>query len=79
MVLYTPIPLEEVLAEKEFTQKKPMEGDLLQISYERGIIELQMTSAITAKVVRLHTYVLEDYLHPSFQPGVEIKLKWERR
>jgi hypothetical protein len=68
--------LEEVLAEKEFAQKKPKEGDLIQIPYERGIIELQMTSALTAKIVRLHTYVLDDYLHPSFQPGMEIKLKY---
>ena len=79
MVLYTPIPLEEVLEEKEFAQKIIKEGDLLHIPYERGIIELQMTSALTAKIVRLHTHVIEDYLHPAFQPGIELKLKWERR
>jgi len=40
MVLYTPIPLEEVLEEKGVAQKKIKEGERLHISYERGIIEL---------------------------------------
>ncbi|MEW5921072.1 MAG: YlzJ-like family protein [Bacillota bacterium] len=74
MVLYTPIPLEDVLEEREART-----GDLLQVPYERGIIEVQMTSALTARIVRLRTYAINDYLHPCLQPGMEIQLKWHRQ
>ena len=71
MILYTPIPLEEVWAEKESGP-----GNLWEIPYERGVIEVQMTSASTAKIIRLRTHTLNDFLHPSLQPGKEIRLKW---
>ena len=73
MVLYTPVPLEEVLADKV-----EQSGDLLSVPYHGGIIEVEMTSAVTAKIVRLHSNTVNDYLQPHLQPGKEIKLKWEK-
>ncbi len=75
MVLYTPIPLEDVLAEND---DHPV-GDILKIPYNGGIIEVEMTSAVTAKVIRLHSHSINDYLQPQFMPGSEIKLKWEHK
>jgi hypothetical protein len=75
LILYTPIPLEDVLAEKE----EHNYGNILQIPYNGGIIEVEMTSAVTAKIIRLHSHSINDYLQPHFQPGSEIKLKWEHR
>ncbi len=75
MVLYTPIPLEEVLAENNGQQA----GDTLHIPYKGGTIEVEIISAATAKIVRLHSNSLNDYLQPHLQPGAEIKLKWEHR
>ncbi len=72
MVLYTPIPLEDVLADRE-----EQKGGILKIPYKGGIIEVEMTSAVTAKIIRLHSSAINDYLQPHFQPGSEIKLKWE--
>lgn len=74
MVLYTPIPLDEVLSESEAKS-----GTLLQLPYERGTIEVQLITALTAKIVRLHTNTLDDYLEPGLQPGMEIQLKWDRK
>lgn len=73
MVLYTPIPLEEIFQEKGEDQKKHN----LQIPFAGGTIEIEPTSASTAKIVRLFSSNINDYLHPGLQPGVEIKLKWE--
>lgn len=73
MVLYTPVPLEEIL--KNPAEKK--QGDYLQIPFARGTIEVELTSPSTAKIVRLLSSDINDYLHPALQPGVEIKLKWE--
>lgn len=72
MVLYTPIPLEDVFAKKE-----EQSGGILKIPYQSGIIEVEMTSAVTAKIIRLHSSAINDYLQPHLQPGAEIKLKWE--
>lgn len=72
MVLYTPIPLEEVLRDGKEVQK----ADYIQIPFSRGIIEVQLISASTAKVVRLLSNDVNDYLHPKLQPGTEIQLKW---
>ncbi len=75
MVLYTPIPLEHILAENDAQQA----GDILKIPYNGGIIEVEMTSAVTAKIIRLYSHSINDYLQPHLQPGSEIKLKWEHR
>ena len=75
MVLYTPIPLEEVLAENNEQQA----GNTLRIPYKSGTIEVEITSAATAKIVRLHSNSINDYLQPHLQPGSEIELKWEHR
>jgi hypothetical protein len=71
VILYTTIPLEEIFKEDE---KK---AEYIQIPYSRGIIEVELISASTAKIVRLISRDLNDYLQPQFQPGTEIKLKWE--
>ena len=71
MILYTTIPLEEIFKEKE---KKE---EYIQIPYGRGIIEVELISASRAKIVRLISHDLNDYLQPQLQPGTEIKLKWE--
>ena len=73
MVLYTTMPLEEVLRAPETDIKK---GGYLQIPYSKGYIEVMLTSASTAKIVRLLSNELDDYLHPKLQPGTEIQLKW---
>ncbi len=73
MVLYTPIPLEEIFQEQD-GDKKP---NYVQIPFSRGTIEVEPTSASTAKIIRLISSDVADYLHPGLQPGVEIKLKWE--
>ena len=73
MVLYTPVPLEEIL--RDPTEKK--QACYMQIPFVRGTIEVELTSASTAKIVRLLSSDVNDYLHPALQPGVEIKLKWE--
>lgn len=74
MVLYTPVPLEDVLEDREAEK-----AILLQVPYERGMIEVQMTSALTGKILRLHTSKIDDYLNPNLQPGMEIQLKWDRK
>lgn len=71
MILYTMIPLEEIFKEDD----KIVE--CLQIPYSKGIIEVELISASKAKIVRLISRDLNDYLQPQFQPGTEIKLKWE--
>ncbi|NLJ55647.1 MAG: hypothetical protein GX334_01210 [Firmicutes bacterium] len=71
MIIYTTIPLEEIFKESE--DKK----DYFQIPYSKGIIEVELISASKAKIVRLISHDLNDYLQPHFQPGTEIKLKWE--
>lgn len=72
MVLYTTMPMEEVFNERKSEQKK----DYMQIPFSRGIIEVQLTSASTAKVVRLLSNDVNDYLHPKLQPGTEIRMQW---
>lgn len=74
MVLYTTMPLEEVLKGSEAEIKK---GEYLQLPFSRGIIEVQLISASTAKIVRLLSNDPSDYLHPGFQPGTELQLKWD--
>ena len=73
MVLYTPLPLEEIFNNP--SEKK--QAGYMQIPFARGTIEVELTSASTAKIVRLLSSDINDYLHPALQPGVEIKLKWE--
>lgn len=74
MVLYTPFPLEEVLK----NGKEEQEAPYLQIPFSRGVIEVKLTSASTAEVVRLLSNDVNDYLHPKFQPGREIQLTWRQ-
>lgn len=71
MIIYTTVPLEEIF--KESTDK----AEYLQIPYSKGIIEVELISASKAKIVRLISRDLNDYLQPRFQPGTEIELKWE--
>ncbi|MGI6328684.1 MAG: YlzJ-like family protein [Dethiobacteria bacterium] len=48
-----------------------------QIPFNRGFIEVEITSNNSAKIVRLNSSDLNDYLHPALQPGKEIRLKWD--
>jgi hypothetical protein len=48
----------------------------LQIPFSRGFIEVELLSPTTARIVRLMSHDAEDYLHPTLQPGKEIRLKW---
>jgi hypothetical protein len=72
MVLYTPIPLEEIFQEQIEEKKK----SLIQLPFARGTIEIELTSESTGKIVRLNSSDINDYLHPDLQPGKEIQLKW---
>ena len=71
MILYTTMPLEEVLDETEENR-----GEYLEIPYNNGIIEIELTSASTAKVARLRSSNINDYLDPRLQPGAEIRIQW---
>lgn len=71
MILYTPMLLEEVLKETEENR-----GEYLEIPYNNGIIEIELTSASTAKVARLRSSNINDYLDPRLQPGAEIRIQW---
>lgn len=72
MVLYTPISLEEVLKENE---KK---GEYIQIPFNNGIIEVELTSGSTAKIARIRSNNLNDYLDPKLQPGAELQLYYSK-
>lgn len=72
MILYTPLPPEIVMKGSE--EHKPA---YFQIPYSRGFIEVEIISPDRAKIVRLNSRDLNDYLHPDLQPGTEIKLKWD--
>jgi hypothetical protein len=72
MILYTPIPPEIVMKGSE--EHKPV---YFQVPFSRGFIEVEITSNNSAKIVRLNSRDLNDYLHPDFQPGKEIRLKWD--
>jgi len=72
MIIYTPLPLEIVM--KEVETYKP---HYLQIPFKGGFIEVELTSPTTARIVRLNSINLSDYLHPALQPGKEIKLRWD--
>ncbi|NLC11312.1 MAG: hypothetical protein GX767_03540 [Firmicutes bacterium] len=74
MVLYTPIPLEEIFYDSSEEKKT---AAYIQLPYSRGTIEVELLSVSTAKIVRLISSDLSDYLHPQLQPGNTIKLKWE--
>lgn len=71
MILYTLLPLEKVLEGAEKHQPS-----YLQIPFSRGFLEVELISSSTAKIVRLISHNLDDYLKPCFQPGKEIRLKW---
>jgi len=71
VILYTPLPPEIVMKGAE--EHKP---SYLQIPFSRGFIEVELISPTTARIVRLMSHDLEDYLLPNFQPGKEIRLKW---
>lgn len=71
MILYTAMPLEEIFKESD---KKV---EYVQIPFSRGIIEVEIISASRAKIVRLISRDLNDYLQPQLQPGNEIRLKWD--
>lgn len=73
MVLYTTIPLQEIFREQTEEKKKSS----VQLPFARGTIEVEFTSASTAKIVRLISSDINDYLHPALQPGKEIKLTWD--
>jgi hypothetical protein len=73
LILYTPLPPELVL-ENTGEKHKP---SYLQIPFSRGFMEVELTSPTTARIVRLISCDLNDYLQPHFQPGREIRLKWE--
>ncbi|NLX91257.1 MAG: hypothetical protein GXZ07_06655 [Firmicutes bacterium] len=73
MVLYTPIPLQEIFQEQSEEKKKSN----VQLPFARGTIEVELTSDSTAKIVRLVSSDINDYLHPELQPGKEIKLTWD--
>ncbi len=73
MVLYTPLPLEIILKGSE--EKK---GHYLQIPYQGGTLEVELISASRARIVRLYSNNINDYLHPGLQPGTEIQLQWRR-
>lgn len=72
MVLYTTVPLEVIFQD----QAKEEEKNLLQLPFARGTIEVELVSKTRGKIVRLHSFNINDYLHPDLQPGKEIKLKW---
>ena len=71
MILYTPLPLEIVMKGSE--EYRP---SYLQIPFSRGYIEVELISPVSAKIIRLLSNNLNDYLHPHFQPGKQIRLKW---
>jgi hypothetical protein len=71
MILYTTVPLEEVFKEGD------NKAEYIQIPFSRGVIEVELISASRAKIVRLYSSDLDDYLQPKLQPGTEIELKWE--
>ena len=71
MILYTPLPPEIVMKGAE--EHKP---SYLQIPFSRGFIEIELITPTSAKIVRLLSSDLNDYLHPHLQPGNEIKLRW---
>jgi len=70
LILYTPLPLEIVMKDADY---KP---SYLQIPFSRGFIEVELISPVSAKVVRILSNDLNDYLQPHLQPGSEIKLRW---
>ncbi|MGI5876554.1 MAG: YlzJ-like family protein [Dethiobacteria bacterium] len=72
MILYTTMPLEEILRDSQ----EEKAANYLQIPFSGGLIEVQLSSALTAKVVRLLSNNIYDYLNPKLQPGAEIQLKW---
>jgi hypothetical protein len=72
MILYTAMPLEEVLKDTQGEEA----ANYLQIPFSGGFIEVQLSSALTAKVVRLQSNNIYDYLNPRLQPGAKIQLKW---
>lgn len=72
MISHNPLPAEVIM--KDVEEYKP---SYFQIPYSRGFIEVEFSSPTTAKIVRLMSYDLNDYLRPGFQPGDEIKLRWE--
>ncbi len=71
MILYTTMPYEEIFKENVTKEK------YIQIPFGRGIIEVELISSSRAKIVRLISHDLNDYLQSHLQPGTEIKLKWE--
>jgi hypothetical protein len=71
MILYTPIPPEIVMKGSE--EYKP---SYIQIPFSGGFIEVDLISPTRARIVRLISKDLNDYLQPGLQPGREIKLKW---
>ena len=72
MILYTPQP------ENMMNDGADYKPSYFQIPYSRGFIEVEFSSLTTAKIVRLMSNDLNDYLRPGFQPGDEIKLTWEQ-
>ena len=71
VTLYTAMPFEEIF------KKSEEKAEYIQIPFSRGIIEVELISASRAKIVRLISRDLNDYLQPQLQPGVEIGLKWD--
>jgi hypothetical protein len=69
-VLYTVVPLEDVL---EGLEKEPSPTMVLNL---RGYsLEVELLEGLQARVVRLFSTDPEHYLLPHCQPGAVIKLK----
>ncbi len=71
MVLYTTVPLEEIFKNAD----EEIKDSNVQIPYSRGVIEVEFTSLSTAKIVRIISNNIYDYLEPELQPGSELKFQ----
>ena len=71
VILYTPLPLDSVLSEES-----RIDQQYVNVPFENGIIEAEIISSISARIVRVRSNNVNDYLNPMLQPGTELKLKW---
>ncbi len=73
MILYTPLPLDSILSEESGIAE-----NYVSVPFENGTIEAELISSVSARIVRIRSNNVNDYLNPMLQPGTEIKLKWHR-
>ncbi len=72
MIMYTPIPLEQVFEGMDLI-KPPTE-----ITIDGITMQVELLSSIEARVVRILSPHAEDYLHPVYAPGNLIQLQTNR-